>query len=154
MEYSCHIWAGAPNCYLDLLDKLQKQICRTVGPSLAVSLEPLAHCWNVASLKENFSLIIFSLFHLNWPRIGFYNPIYKNYFFFFQNIFLHHLHKLCMAFYLLTWTYFSDINGGRPILINSQLKRILFISSDQKKWSKTEKDRKTWKMKVKLMKVT
>ena len=44
MEYCCHVWAGAPCCYLELLDKLQKQICRTVGPSLAASLEPLAHC--------------------------------------------------------------------------------------------------------------
>ena len=51
MEYCCHVWAGAPNCYLELLDKLQKQICRTVGPSLAASLEPLAHCRNVASLS-------------------------------------------------------------------------------------------------------
>ena len=42
MEYSCHLWAGAPSCYLELLDKLQKRICRTVGPSLAASLEPLA----------------------------------------------------------------------------------------------------------------
>ena len=42
MEYCCHVWAGAPSC-LELLDKLQKQICRTVGPSLAASLEPLAH---------------------------------------------------------------------------------------------------------------
>ena len=33
------------------MDKLQKQICRTVGPSLAASLEPLAHCRNVASLS-------------------------------------------------------------------------------------------------------
>ena len=24
MEYCCHIWAGAPNCYLELLYKLQK----------------------------------------------------------------------------------------------------------------------------------
>ena len=31
---------GAPNCYLELLDKLQKRICRTAGPSLAASLEP------------------------------------------------------------------------------------------------------------------
>ena len=37
VEYCCHIWAGAPSCYLELLDKLQKRICRTVG------LEPLAH---------------------------------------------------------------------------------------------------------------
>ena len=49
MEYCCH--AGAPRCYLDLLDKLQKRICRIVGPSLAASLEPLAHRRNVASLS-------------------------------------------------------------------------------------------------------
>ena len=51
MEYCCHIWAGAPGCYLELLGKLQKRIWRTVGPSLAASLEPLAHCQNVASLS-------------------------------------------------------------------------------------------------------
>ena len=51
MEYCCHVWAGAPSCYLELLDKLQKRICRTVGPSLAASLEPLAHRRNVASLR-------------------------------------------------------------------------------------------------------
>ena len=51
MEYCRHVWAVAPSCYLDLLDKLQKQICRTVVPSLAASLEPLAYCQNVASLS-------------------------------------------------------------------------------------------------------
>ena len=51
MESCCHVWAGAPSCYLELLDKLQKRICRTVGPSLAASLEPLAHHRNVASLS-------------------------------------------------------------------------------------------------------
>ena len=54
IEYCCHVWAGAPSCYLELLDKLQKQICRTVGPSLAASLEPLAHCQNVASLSPSY----------------------------------------------------------------------------------------------------
>ena len=44
MEYCCHVWAGALSCYFELLDKLQKRICSTVGPSLAASLEPLAHC--------------------------------------------------------------------------------------------------------------
>ena len=39
------------SCYLELLDKLQKQICRTVGPSLSASLETLAHHGNVASLS-------------------------------------------------------------------------------------------------------
>ena len=51
MEYCCHVWAVAPSCYLELLDKLQKRICRTVGPSIAASLEPLAHRRNVASLS-------------------------------------------------------------------------------------------------------
>ena len=51
MEHCCHIWAGAPSCYLELQDKLQKRICRTVGPSLTASLEPLAHRRNVASLS-------------------------------------------------------------------------------------------------------
>ena len=32
IEYCCHVWAGAPSCYLELLDMLQKQTCRTVGP--------------------------------------------------------------------------------------------------------------------------
>ena len=49
MEYCCHVWAGAPSCYLELLDKLLKRICRTVGPSLVACLEPLAHRRNVAS---------------------------------------------------------------------------------------------------------
>ena len=48
MEY-CYVWTGAPRCYLKLLDKLQKQICRPVGSSLAASLEPLTHHWNFAS---------------------------------------------------------------------------------------------------------
>ena len=51
MEYCCQVWAGAPNGYLELLNKLQKRICRTVGPSLAASLETLAHLRNVASLS-------------------------------------------------------------------------------------------------------
>ena len=51
MEYCCHVWAGAPSCYLELLGKLQKQICRTVGLSLAASLEPLAYHQNVASFS-------------------------------------------------------------------------------------------------------
>ena len=43
MDYFCHVWAGAPSCCLELLDKLQKWICRIAGPSLAASLELLAH---------------------------------------------------------------------------------------------------------------
>ena len=51
MEYCCHVWADTPSCYMEFLDKLRKQICRTLGPSLAVSLEPLARQQNVANLS-------------------------------------------------------------------------------------------------------
>ena len=54
-EYCCYAWAGAPSCYLELLDKLQKRTCRTVGPSPAASVEPLAHCQNVDSLSRFYS---------------------------------------------------------------------------------------------------
>ena len=51
MEHCCHVWTGAPSCYLELLDNLQKWRCRIVGPSLATSNEPLSHCRNLASLS-------------------------------------------------------------------------------------------------------
>ena len=51
MEYCCHVWAGAPSCYLESLDKLQKWICRTIGPSVAASLEAFAHHKNVVRLS-------------------------------------------------------------------------------------------------------
>ena len=51
MKYCCYVWAGVPSCYLELLDQQQKRIYRTAGPSVAASLEPLAHRRNVASLS-------------------------------------------------------------------------------------------------------
>ena len=51
MEYCCHVWTGAPSSYFEMLDKLQKGICRIVGPSLATCLELLAHRGNAASLS-------------------------------------------------------------------------------------------------------
>ena len=50
IECCCHVWAGAPIYCLELLDGLHGQICRTAGPSIAASLESLAHQQNVASL--------------------------------------------------------------------------------------------------------
>ena len=46
-----HALPGATRCYLELLDKLEKRICRNVGPALAAFLEPLGHRRNVASLS-------------------------------------------------------------------------------------------------------
>ena len=57
MEYCCHVWACAPSCYLQMLEKLQKWICRTVGPSLAVSLELFGHFLNVASFSLFYKAI-------------------------------------------------------------------------------------------------
>ena len=54
--YCCHIWAGTPSCYLELLEKLQKRIYRTIGPSVATSLELLAHRWNVARLSLSIGI--------------------------------------------------------------------------------------------------
>ena len=51
MEYCCHVCAVSPSCKLEFLDKLQKRICKTVGPSLVASVEPLVHRLNVASLS-------------------------------------------------------------------------------------------------------
>ena len=36
-------WASAPKCYLDILDRLQNCVCKTVDPSLSDLLESLAH---------------------------------------------------------------------------------------------------------------
>ena len=49
MEYCCHVWDGAPSCHLELLDRLQKCIYMTVGPSITTSLEHFPHGRNVAS---------------------------------------------------------------------------------------------------------
>ena len=44
MEYYCHVWAGAPNYYLKLLDKLQKWTL------LALHLLPLLNPWLVVEI--------------------------------------------------------------------------------------------------------
>ena len=66
MGYCCHVWAGAPSCYLESLDKLQKRIRRIVGPSLADSLEPLIHCRHVASLSLFYRYITLPDVLQNW----------------------------------------------------------------------------------------
>ena len=45
------MWAGALSCYVDILDKLQKRVCRTVAPTIAASHGPFGHHRNVASLN-------------------------------------------------------------------------------------------------------
>ena len=50
----CYTLAGntvAPCCYLNMLHKLQKRLCRTIVPSLTASLKLLAHCRNLHCVK-------------------------------------------------------------------------------------------------------
>ena len=63
MEYCCHIWAGAPSRYFKSLHIISyKKWYTGSGPSLATSLEPLAHCRNLASLKVCVCYICAGLF--------------------------------------------------------------------------------------------
>ena len=65
MGCCCHAWPGAPSCYLELLNKLQRRICRTVDPSLAASFESLVHRRNVVSLGLFYSITLGDVY-LNW----------------------------------------------------------------------------------------
>ena len=71
MEWLAIFWVSAPSCYLELLDKLEKWICRIVGPSVTTSLELMAHHKNVASLRFSVGITIIPNFlwtdiYLNW----------------------------------------------------------------------------------------
>ena len=46
MEYCCHVWAGDPSCYLELLDKLQKGYARL----LVLHLLPLLNPWLIVEM--------------------------------------------------------------------------------------------------------
>ena len=59
-----------------------------------------------------------------------------------------------MTFYLLTLSYFNNVNVGRNILINPQLKRILFLAATGKNKTKLRKTERKRKNKITPMKVT
>ena len=40
MEYCCHVWAGAPSCYLKLLDKLENEYTGLLVFHLLLLLNP------------------------------------------------------------------------------------------------------------------
>ena len=86
-----HVWAGGSSWYLELLDKLQKRICRTVGCLLATSLQPLALAQNMFFRTDSTSSTSFLLrevhllfwwivdFSLTIPKC--YKDVYLNSFF-------------------------------------------------------------------------
>ena len=74
MECCCQICAGVRSSFLELLDKLQKQIAGLmVFASLAASVEPLAHRRNVVSLVFSINLVDILQNWLNWFQFLFVN---------------------------------------------------------------------------------
>ena len=55
----------AATCYLEMLDKLQKRICKTVGPLFAASVEFLTYRRKITSLNLFYSMSLVDV-HLNW----------------------------------------------------------------------------------------
>ena len=51
MECCCYVLASVANCYLNMLHKLQKRVHRIIPRTFVVSLEPIVHCRNMASLS-------------------------------------------------------------------------------------------------------
>ena len=64
MEYCFRIWAGSSTWYIELLDMLQKRICKTVQPLFVTFLEPLAHRRNVVSLSLSIGITFRRKYHM------------------------------------------------------------------------------------------
>ena len=60
MEYCCHVWAGAPSCYLELLDKLQNM--------------DMTDCWS--EVFVGITLVDVYLNWLNWFHSLFLRKVY------------------------------------------------------------------------------
>ena len=124
MEYCCYGSTDTSDCCLEMLDKLQKQVCGTVGPSLAASLEPLVHHWGAAEVLAELVPIPYSFgrsthcsdrlhdFSVTLPRC--YKDVYVNSFF---PCTARLLNFLPIEHFPLTY----DVNG-----FNSRINRHLF----------------------------
>ena len=51
MECCCYVWAGVRKCYLDMLDKLQKKVRKTVGSTLGAFVKLLDYHGNVVTVS-------------------------------------------------------------------------------------------------------
>ena len=54
MEYCCHIWAGAPSCYLELLGKLQNEYAGL----LVLHLLLLLNSWLIIEMWPTYAFFI------------------------------------------------------------------------------------------------
>ena len=68
LEYCCHVWAGAPSCYMEMLDKLQKtnlQDCWSFTCCFSWTLDSPSKC---GQLKSSIGIALVDNFQnwLNW----------------------------------------------------------------------------------------
>ena len=59
---------GRVNRYMDMLGKLQTRVCKAIGATAAISLEPLAHRQHVYSLVVSIDITFVDVCQnwLNW----------------------------------------------------------------------------------------
>ena len=131
-----------------------------IGSQLVASTKP----WNSCQLQfikqierfsikgelhSNYIFLHFALIVLEWDSITLFTKI--NFFFSSKtHISTPFKQDLYIAFYLLTWTYFNDVNGGK----NLNLKESFLWVATRKNETKLRKTEKTWKKKITAMKVT
>ena len=69
------LWASAPKCYLDILNRFQNCVCKAVDPSLSNSLKALA-CW--CGYSESILQVLFwKMFHWTYWVISFSSLLFS-----------------------------------------------------------------------------
>ena len=68
MEYCCQVWADAPNCYLESLDKLQNEYAGLVVLLLLLLLNPwlIIEMWPAEVFSIGITLVDVVKIWLNW----------------------------------------------------------------------------------------
>ena len=73
MEYCCHVWAGAPSCYLELLDKLKNEYAGLLVLQLLLLLNPwlIVEMWRTKVFSIGIILVDVLQNWLNWSHVLF-----------------------------------------------------------------------------------
>ena len=73
MEYCCHIWAGAPSCYLELLDKLKNEYAGLLVLQLLLLLNSwlIVEMWQAKVFSIGITLVDVLQNWLNWSHVLF-----------------------------------------------------------------------------------
>ena len=73
MEYCCHVWAGAPSCYLELLDKLKNEYAGLLVLQLLLLLNSwlIVEMWQAKVFSIGITLVDVLQNWLNWSHVLF-----------------------------------------------------------------------------------